>query len=294
MQHLVRPDRPADRRRRPRRRTPTGWASGRRSRSTCRPPSRRSPTATGSAAGRVRRRRRAGERRLRPGRDLRDAAPDGAGRVHRRQRRRADAAAPGHRDDRQRGGTRKIGPEQIGAVIDPADADAITRRRWSPRSRATLGRQFTTGAKVPGVTTAGKSGTAELGGTRRAALVVHRVRPGRATRRSRSPSSSSRAAGAARPRRRIAGDLMTRYLGGSTDDATPPERPGRTTRPTPPSDAGRRAAAARRADRPGGHRRRAWPLLFGGVAVAAWVGGEPFLAAMGGDRLPHDRRGSAS
>ena len=29
----------------------------------------------------------------------------------------------------------------------------------------TLGRQFTTGAKIPGVTTAGKSGTAELGGT---------------------------------------------------------------------------------------------------------------------------------
>jgi penicillin-binding protein A len=27
-----------------------------------------------------------------------------------------------------------------------------------------LGRQFTSGAKVPGVTTAGKSGTAELGG----------------------------------------------------------------------------------------------------------------------------------
>ena len=28
-----------------------------------------------------------------------------------------------------------------------------------------LGQQFTTGAKVPGVTTAGKSGTAELGGS---------------------------------------------------------------------------------------------------------------------------------
>ncbi len=28
-----------------------------------------------------------------------------------------------------------------------------------------LGREFTAGAKVPGVTTAGKSGTAELGGT---------------------------------------------------------------------------------------------------------------------------------
>ena len=37
--------------------------------------------------------------------------------------------------------------------------------RWSRRSKDRLGKQFTTGADVPGVTTAGKSGTAELGGT---------------------------------------------------------------------------------------------------------------------------------
>ena len=42
---------------------------------------------------------------------------------------------------------------------------ARSTRRWSRRSRATSGSQFTSGAKVPGVTTAGKSGTAELGGT---------------------------------------------------------------------------------------------------------------------------------
>ena len=40
-----------------------------------------------------------------------------------------------------------------------------SRRRWSQAVEGTLGRQFTTGAKVPGVTTAGKSGTAELGGS---------------------------------------------------------------------------------------------------------------------------------
>ena len=31
--------------------------------------------------------------------------------------------------------------------------------------------------------------------------------------------------------------------------------------------------------------------MFGGVAFAAWFGGEPFLAVMGGDRLPDDRVG---
>ena len=61
------------------------------------------------------------------------------------------------------------------------DADDRPRRRWAGSSRrrtrevikaamvkaveGTLGRQYTAGAKVPGVTTAGKSGTAELGGT---------------------------------------------------------------------------------------------------------------------------------
>ena len=52
----------------------------------------------------------------------------------------------------------------MATVIDPADANAITDGMVAA-VEGDLGRQFTTGAKVPGVTTAGKSGTAELGGT---------------------------------------------------------------------------------------------------------------------------------
>ena len=52
----------------------------------------------------------------------------------------------------------------MGRVISPADAQAITTAMVQA-VEGTLGRQFTAGAKVPGVTTAGKSGTAELGGT---------------------------------------------------------------------------------------------------------------------------------
>jgi len=62
-----------------------------------------------------------------------------------------------------RGGTRQIGPQTLARVIDAADAAAI-ERAMVEAVEGTLGRRFTTGAKVPGVTTAGKSGTAELGG----------------------------------------------------------------------------------------------------------------------------------
>ena len=97
---------------------------------------------------------------------------------------------------------RRSARSRMGRVIDPgADAAAITEAMVAA-VEGPLGRQFTTGAKVPGVTTAGKSGTAELGGTRRAALVVHRLRAGRGTARSRSPSSSSRPGAAPRSRRR--------------------------------------------------------------------------------------------
>ena len=44
----------------------------------------------------------------------------------------------------------------------------------------------------------------------------------------------------------------------------------------------RDAATAHRADRPGGRSPCVLALMFGGVAVASWVGGEPFLAVMGG------------
>ena len=169
-------------------------------------------------------------------------------------------------------------------------------RRWSRRSRATLGRQFTAGAKVPGVTTAGKSGTAELGGTRRAPLVVHRLRPGRGPEdRDRGPRR------AGRPRRRGRGADRRRPDGRST------LRAGRMTGEPP---TGRDAPASRPASRGRSSSGSAWPrsplvlaILFGGVAAASWIGGELFLAVMGGvgclmtlwvgvaDPVPRLRRG---
>jgi peptidoglycan glycosyltransferase len=61
-------------------------------------------------------------------------------------------------------GPRAIGPTSMGRVISPANAEAI-KDAMVEAVEGTLGRRFTTGAKVPGITTAGKSGTAELGGT---------------------------------------------------------------------------------------------------------------------------------
>jgi peptidoglycan glycosyltransferase len=62
-----------------------------------------------------------------------------------------------------RNATSQIGPQSLRRVIDRADAAAITQA-MTQAVEGPLGRLFTTGAKVPGVTTAGKSGTAELGG----------------------------------------------------------------------------------------------------------------------------------
>lgn len=61
-------------------------------------------------------------------------------------------------------GTRTIGPESLRRVISQADANAITAA-MQRAVEGPLGRQFTPGAKVPGIPTAGKSGTAELGGS---------------------------------------------------------------------------------------------------------------------------------
>jgi peptidoglycan glycosyltransferase len=49
-------------------------------------------------------------------------------------------------------------------VISPEDAAAIAGA-MQRAVESSIGRQFTTGAKVSGVPTAGKSGTAELGGS---------------------------------------------------------------------------------------------------------------------------------
>jgi peptidoglycan glycosyltransferase len=64
----------------------------------------------------------------------------------------------------KRSGTRTIGPTSMGRVIPASDAGSITTAMVAA-VEGDLGRQFTSGAKVPGITTAGKSGTAELGGT---------------------------------------------------------------------------------------------------------------------------------
>jgi peptidoglycan glycosyltransferase len=63
-----------------------------------------------------------------------------------------------------RAGSHTIGPEQMGVVIGPGEAAAITAA-MQRAVESSIGQQFTSGAKVPGIPTAGKSGTAELGGT---------------------------------------------------------------------------------------------------------------------------------
>ena len=63
-----------------------------------------------------------------------------------------------------RDGTRTIAPQQAGVVIGPDEAAAIAAA-MQRAVESSIGRQFTSGAKVPGVSTAGKSGTAELGGS---------------------------------------------------------------------------------------------------------------------------------
>jgi peptidoglycan glycosyltransferase len=63
-----------------------------------------------------------------------------------------------------KGGTRQVGPDSIGRVIGGDDAGAI-RDAMVEAVEGNLGRRFTDGAQVDGVTVAGKSGTAELGGS---------------------------------------------------------------------------------------------------------------------------------
>jgi peptidoglycan glycosyltransferase len=63
-----------------------------------------------------------------------------------------------------RDGTRRVDPTQLGVVIGPDEAHAIALAMQGA-VESSIGRQFTSGAKVPGVPTAGKSGTAELGGS---------------------------------------------------------------------------------------------------------------------------------
>jgi peptidoglycan glycosyltransferase len=61
-------------------------------------------------------------------------------------------------------GARSIGPETWRRVLSGEDAAAI-KAAMEQAVEGDLGRLFTTGAAVPGIPTAGKSGTAQLGGS---------------------------------------------------------------------------------------------------------------------------------
>jgi penicillin-binding protein A len=112
----------------------------------------------------------------------------------------------------KRSGTRTIGPRSMGRVIS-ADAARAINAAMVKAVEGPLGRRFTSGAKVPGVTTAGKSGTAELGGTGEPHSWFIGFAPAN------DPQvviavlveQAGRGAEVAAP---IAGDLMTRYLNG--------------------------------------------------------------------------------
>jgi penicillin-binding protein A len=65
---------------------------------------------------------------------------------------------------RGKSGTTAVGAQDLGRILSPAD-DAIVKRAMQQAVEGEFGRLFTAGAKVPGISTAGKSGTAQLGGS---------------------------------------------------------------------------------------------------------------------------------
>ncbi|CAN5475233.1 penicillin-binding transpeptidase domain-containing protein [soil metagenome] len=111
-----------------------------------------------------------------------------------------------------KGGTREHGPETIRRVIEAADARAINEAMVAA-VEGDLGRRFTTGAKIRGVTTAGKSGTAELGGSGEPHSWFIGFAPAEAPRIAIAVivEQAGRGAEVAAP---MAGDLMTAYLKG--------------------------------------------------------------------------------
>jgi peptidoglycan glycosyltransferase len=109
-------------------------------------------------------------------------------------------------------GTTTIGPKSMGRVLSATNAKAITTAMVAA-VEGDLGRQFTTGAKVPGVTTAGKSGTAELGGSGEPHSWFIGFAPAQDPKIAIAVlvEQAGRGAEVAAP---IAGDLMTMYLEG--------------------------------------------------------------------------------
>jgi peptidoglycan glycosyltransferase len=109
-------------------------------------------------------------------------------------------------------GTRTIGPRSMGQVISKANAQAINAAMVQA-VEGPLGSLFTTGAKIRGVLTAGKSGTAQLGGTGEPHSWFIGFAPADAPQVVIAVlvEQAGRGGEVAAP---IAGDLMTRYLAG--------------------------------------------------------------------------------
>jgi peptidoglycan glycosyltransferase len=111
-------------------------------------------------------------------------------------------------------GTRSIGAERLADVLSSPDAAAI-QAAMRRAVEGPLGQQFTSGAKVPGVPTAGKSGTAELGGSGEPHSWFIGFAPVEQPRIAIAVlvEQAGRGAEVASP---IAGDLMARYLDSTT------------------------------------------------------------------------------
>ena len=111
------------------------------------------------------------------------------------------------------GGTRTIGPTRMSTVLPAADADSIAVAMQAA-VEGDLGQHYTTGAQVPGIPTAGKSGTAELGGTGEPHSWFIGFAPADAPTVAIAVlvEQGGRGAEAAAP---IAGDMMTLYLKGT-------------------------------------------------------------------------------
>jgi peptidoglycan glycosyltransferase len=100
----------------------------------------------------------------------------------------------------------------MGQVISKTNAQSINAAMVQA-VEGPLGRLFTTGAKIPGVLTAGKSGTAQLGGTGEPHSWFIGFAPANDPQVAIAVlvEQAGRGGEVAAP---IAGDLMTRYLAG--------------------------------------------------------------------------------
>lgn len=107
-------------------------------------------------------------------------------------------------------GTRTFAPDVMARVIDAGLSGEI-KRAMVAAVEGEIGHGFTTGAKVPGVTTAGKSGTAELGGSGEPHSWFIGFAPAEAPTVAIAVlvEQAGRGAEVASP---IAGDLLARYL----------------------------------------------------------------------------------